>query len=62
MIEDHKPEENMLVQINSENKFIGSLMWKVADFLTFGMLENKKKPVESSSNKGQANNQTDKIK
>ena len=41
-------EDNMLVQINSENKFIGSLLWKVADFLSFGIFEKKKPVVQSN--------------
>jgi hypothetical protein len=36
----------MFVQINSENKFLGSLLWKIADFLTFGAFESKSKPEE----------------
>ena len=40
-LDSSPPEENMFVQLNSENKFLGSLMWKIADFLTFGAFSTK---------------------
>jgi len=47
----------MFVQINSENKFLGSLLWKIADFLTFGAFETKSKPEEVKIEKKEAEKQ-----
>jgi hypothetical protein len=34
------PEDNVFVQINEENKFLGDMLWKVFDFMTLGTFEN----------------------
>ena len=34
------PEENVFLQMNSENKFIGDLLWKVFDFVSLGVFES----------------------
>jgi hypothetical protein len=34
------PEDNTLLQTNSENKFIGTLIWKFIDFISLGAFEN----------------------
>ena len=35
------PEDNVLMQTNSENKFLGSMLWKAFDFLSFGAFDKK---------------------
>ena len=34
------PDDNYFVQTNDESKFLGTLVWKVLDFLSFGQLES----------------------
>jgi hypothetical protein len=40
LLDKPPPEDNVFVQMNSENKFIGELMWKVFDFVTLGTFED----------------------
>ena len=34
------PEDDTLLQTNSENKFLGTLIWKFIDFISLGAFEN----------------------
>ena len=40
------PEDSMLLQTNSENKFLGTFMWKIFDAITFGKFEHKTPEVK----------------
>lgn len=51
------PEDSMFLQTNTENKFLGTLLWKFFDFVSLGVFESKipedqKKPedVNKTSN------------
>lgn len=33
------PEDDTFLQLNEQNKFIGTMMWKFLDFVSFGQLE-----------------------
>ena len=47
------PEDNIFVQTNQENQFLGTLIWKVLDFLSFGQLESKASEQAAGTNNNQ---------
>ena len=51
MLDKAPPEDNVFVQMNEENKFLGDMLWKVFDFITLGTFENNMEvPSEKPTN------------
>jgi len=46
-LEEEPPIESLLTQTGSENQFIGTLLWDLADVVTFGALEKDPKPRDN---------------
>lgn len=59
LLDNGIPEDNMFVQMNEDNKFLGTLMYKFFDFISFGALEkraashDKKEKATSTDHKNQ---------
>ena len=45
------PEDNYFIQTNEESKFLGTLIWKVLDFISFGQLESKEQENANQTQK-----------
>jgi hypothetical protein len=41
LLNKNVPEDDVFLQTNSENKFIGTLIWKFIDFISLGVFESK---------------------
>ena len=43
LLDKSPPEDNVFIQMNEENKFLGGLLRNVFDFATLGIFENNMK-------------------
>lgn len=61
LLNQRVPEDNLFLQTNQENKFIGTLIWKFLDFISLGQLESsteKNKQKDNKANSTKKSNDT----